>query len=115
MGLYTSYRSHPHTPLALHSPQPVNYHSILLLVSYFVVANMSPLRRRDPQIDPKVLALVMAQSQKNGYLVSESYAIKMLQKNEYKLVPAIKNIKIDIDARESSFSTIPQVRVLEVD
>jgi len=66
---------------------------------------MFPLRRRDPLIDPKVLALVMAQSQKDGYLVSKSYAIKLLQKNEYKLVPAIKDIKVDIDARESSFPT----------
>lgn len=71
---------------------------------------MFPLRRRDPLIDPKVLALVMAQSKKDGFQVSESYAIKMLQKNDYKLVPAIKDIKVDINAREFSFSTIPRIQ-----
>lgn len=42
----------------------------------------------------------MDKSEKDGYNVSEGYAIAALQKNNYMIVPAIKEIKADIDERE---------------
>ncbi|KAG4439961.1 hypothetical protein IFR05_004535 [Cadophora sp. M221] len=54
----------------------------------------------DPKIDPKIVKIVMDKSEEGGYRVTEEYAIRMLQKNNYLIVPAIKDIKVDIDARE---------------
>ncbi|KAH7350630.1 hypothetical protein BKA65DRAFT_476009 [Rhexocercosporidium sp. MPI-PUGE-AT-0058] len=50
-----------------------------------------------PLLDPKILKIVMDKSEKDGYNVSEGYAIAALQKNNYMIVPAIKEIKADID------------------
>ena len=42
----------------------------------------------------------MDKSEEQGYKVSQEYASQMLQKNKYLIVPALKDIKVDIDSRE---------------
>lgn len=39
-------------------------------------------------------------SMQDNYKVSQEYTVKMLQKNDYKIIPTLKAIKEDVDARE---------------
>ncbi|KAL5322080.1 hypothetical protein ACEPPN_010049 [Leptodophora sp. 'Broadleaf-Isolate-01'] len=65
----------------------------------------------DPQIDPKILKIVMDKSEEQGYKVSEEYASQMLQKNKYLIVPAIKDIKVDIDSREYALHATGRINI----
>ncbi|KAL2071846.1 hypothetical protein VTL71DRAFT_13081 [Oculimacula yallundae] len=65
----------------------------------------------DANIDSRVLKMLMDKSEKDGFLVSFEYATKMLQKNQYKLVPALKAIKDDIISRETKLHNTGRVNI----